>query len=145
MSHERGSSEVQRILDVVLAWADRRDDIRALLLVGSHARGTATPGSDVDLVVLTRTPRRYIDREDWVGAVGGASVAEPKTWGAITERRVRMPTGLEVEFGFGTPSWASGEPLDAGTRRVLQNGFEVVLDRDGALALLHADLDEPVS
>ena len=37
------------------------------------------------------------------------------------ERRVRLPTGLDVEFGITSPSWA-GLPLDQGTRRVLADG-----------------------
>src|SRR5687767_1223031 len=47
---------IVRIIARVVEWAERRPDIRAVALVGSHARNTATPDSDVDLILLTTQP-----------------------------------------------------------------------------------------
>ena len=33
-----------------------------IILVGSHARGAAGPGSDIDLLVIKETSERFIDR-----------------------------------------------------------------------------------
>jgi predicted nucleotidyltransferase len=40
----------------------KRDDIVRVILFGSFARGTATRHSDIDLVIIMRTHRRFLDR-----------------------------------------------------------------------------------
>jgi hypothetical protein len=55
------------------------------------------------------------------------------------ERRVRLRSGLIVEFGLSTPSWA-GVPLDEGTARVLSDGCRIVVD-DGTMAAALASID----
>jgi predicted nucleotidyltransferase len=47
---------IELILRVVLAWATAQPKIRAVALVGSHARGTAGPDSDIDLMLLATDP-----------------------------------------------------------------------------------------
>ncbi len=46
----------------------------------------------------------------------------------MTERRVQLPSGFEVEFGFAAPSWAATDPVDAGTARVVRDGCRPLLD-----------------
>ena len=41
---------VDLIVQVVLVWAKAQPKIRAVALVGSHARGTARPDSDIDVM-----------------------------------------------------------------------------------------------
>jgi predicted nucleotidyltransferase len=43
----------------ISAWASARPDIHAAALVGSHARGTAKPDSDIDIVLLVDDPNIY--------------------------------------------------------------------------------------
>ena len=126
------------VLEHLARWAQRRPDVRALALVGSWARGTPREDSDVDVVLLTDVPGRYVDRDDWLPDAGGVRIVRTRRWGAITERRFALPSGLEVELGIGTPAWASVDPLDAGTRRVVSDGMRVLHDPDGLLALLVA-------
>jgi hypothetical protein len=49
-----------------------------------------------------------------------------------------LQSGFEIEFGFAAPSWASTEPLDAGTARVVRDGCLPLHDPSGALELLIA-------
>jgi hypothetical protein len=49
----------------------------------------------------------------------------------VTSLRVWYADGLEVEFGIADRDWASA-PLDAGTRRVLEEGLVVLFDRGSA-------------
>jgi hypothetical protein len=107
----------------------------AVALVGSWARGAAGPDSDVDLVVLTESPAVYLEREEWVRELGGARVVRTRRWGVLTERRLAMP-GLEVDVGFVLPSWASTDPVDAGTARVVAGGLVPLYDPQGLLARL---------
>jgi hypothetical protein len=47
---------IKAFLDRVIYWAMNEPDLLALALVGSHARGKATPNSDVDLILLFNHP-----------------------------------------------------------------------------------------
>jgi uncharacterized protein len=131
------SQRVQQLLQAVGAWAAQRADVAAVLLVGSQARGQATPDSDVDLVILTNEPGRYFEDRAWLEDFGAVERSEPEDWGRVQALRVWYRDGPEVEFGLTTPDWAE-EPLDEGTRRVLHPGFAVVFDRDGRLTGRHS-------
>ena len=133
--------EVEALLDGARAWAAERPDVAAVALVGSWARGAPGRGSDVDLVVLTSDPSVYTEREDWIeGLAPGGELVRTEDWVAIVERRLRLPSGLEVEVGIGHPSWADAAPVDPGTLRVVRDGLRVVYDRDRLLAGLIAAL-----
>ena len=106
-----------------------------MALVGSHASNRTRPDSDVDLVLLTTEPERYSEDTSWVSAFGTSQRIAVEHWGNVTSVRVHYDPGPEVEFGITTPDWAAS-PVDAGTRRVIQDGIVVLLDRDGMLSLL---------
>lgn len=108
---------ITAFLEVVTAWAEGRSDIDGVALVGSYARGTARPESDIDRVVLSNVPSRLLDG-DWPARFGDVQSSSTEDYGALKSRRVLYRDGLEVEFGIAAPSWTS-IPLDPGTRRVL--------------------------
>jgi predicted nucleotidyltransferase len=129
--------DVGSLLARAAAWADARDDVAAVALVGSWARGAERPDSDLDLVVLTDDPAGYLERDDWVDELQpGAELVATRDWGTIVERRIRLPSGLEVEVGIGRPSWADTSPVDPGTRRVVRDGMQALYDPRGLLAAL---------
>lgn len=129
-------ARIEQLLERVTAWARRRPDIRGLALVGSWARGTAGPDSDVDLVLLTNHRDRYLDDEDWTAALGATRVVRTEAWGQLTERRLLLENGLEVEVGITDPAWAATDPVDPGTRRVVTGGLRILHDPEGRLAAL---------
>lgn len=129
---------MEALLERVSRWAEQRSDVRALALVGSWAYGAPHMDSDVDLVLLTDAPSYYIEHDDWLDELGGGHPVRTLPWGAITERRFRLPGGLEVEFGVGTPAWAAVDALDDGTRRVVSDGMRVLHDPDRLLTRLSA-------
>jgi hypothetical protein len=88
-------------------------------------------------VLLTEKPSAYIEHDDWLEELG-ARPLRTRSWGAITERRFALPSGLEVDVGVGTPGWAATDPLDPGTRRVVTDGLRVLHDPDRLLAGLIA-------
>src|ERR1700716_58173 len=51
-----GVHQIEQILDSITAWAASRPDILGLALIGSRARGAATPSSDIDLIILATEP-----------------------------------------------------------------------------------------
>ena len=133
--------EVEHVLARIAEWAGARHDVRAVALVGSWARGEAREDSDVDIVLLTDDVAAYTDADEWVRELGGTAIVRTGDWGVMTERRFALPSGLEVEVGVGPATWASTDPVDAGTRRVVETGFRILYDPHGLLAQLgHACL-----
>ncbi len=124
------------LFEQIKAWAAQQQDIEAVLLVGSYARGTARADSDVDLVILTTQPERYLRSVAFAETFGIISRSTKEDWGRVTSMRVWYQDGLEVEYGVTLPDWAA-QPLDPGTRQVIADGMRVIFDRQGALAGLY--------
>lgn len=124
---------VSRVLETVTRWAARREDVGAVGLVGSWARGAARADSDVDLVILVDVPNAY-RADGWLEE----TKLEIRGWrdadyGPLWSRHAQLSDGLEVEFGFSVREWASREPVDAGTRRVVGDGCHVLFDPERLL------------
>ncbi|WP_369204020.1 nucleotidyltransferase domain-containing protein [Streptomyces sp. PU-14G] len=130
-------AEIGGVVARVTAWAASRADVAGLLLVGSCARGAARTSSDIDLVLLVADVSAF-GGDAWARGLGLPLPVRTRWWGAIQERRFATSSGLEVEFGIGTPSWAATEPVDPGTRRVVEDGALVLHDPVGLLAALTA-------
>lgn len=97
--------------------------------------------SDLDVVVLTDEKSNYVDSAGWVevAVTEAAPVVRRMEWGPLlTERRIRLDSGLEVEFGFAPLSWASTDPVDPGTADVVRDGCTALHDPDGIVAKLLA-------
>jgi predicted nucleotidyltransferase len=133
--HER-EREISHLSQAIAEWARSREDVRAVALVGSWARGRPRHDSDLDLVLLTTSPLRYIQTDKWAHDVGADAIVATRSWGVVTERRLRMPTGLEVEVGVAGPAWAWIEPIDPGTAAVTAGGLVALYDPVGILERL---------
>lgn len=132
-------AEFRRVLCAVQEWASTEPDVRGVAVVGSWARGTAGMESDVDIVVLTDQLDRHVNDRTWVGKnFDGAEVMRTEAWGTLTELRLRLPSGLEVELGFAPRSWAATDPIDPGTARVIRDGCRPLLDPDTLFAAVIA-------
>ncbi len=118
------------MLTAIAGWAAQRDDVVGVAVVGSWARGTPRLDSDLDVVVLTEDKARYVGKDDWVRSLfgQGAEIVRTADWGPLTERRVQLHSGLEVEFGFASPAWAATGPVDSGTARVVRGGCRPLVD-----------------
>jgi uncharacterized protein len=108
----------------VAAWAAGRRDIL----------GAAVAGSRFILVVKDVTT--YTQHADWTEELGATRIVRTKQWDSLTERRLLLPGGLELEVGIVEPSWASVVPLAPGTRRVVEEGFRILHDPHGLLEAL---------
>lgn len=116
-----------------MRWASARTDIQAVALVGSFARDTATETSDVDLVIITEDPQKYLTKTAWTGAFGSVITQQVEDYGKLTSLRVWYKSGIEIEYGFTTPAWAQS-PLDEGTRQVIEDGLRVLFERGTLLS-----------
>jgi uncharacterized protein len=139
---EARAAESERLVARATAWAEAEPGVVGALLVGSYARSEPNMQSDVDLVVLTDHADAYRDTTDWIATAAGedAPVVRTQLWGVLLERRVRLASGLEVEFGFVAPSWAGVDPVDDGTTGVVERGMRALYDPDGIVARLSDEI-----
>lgn len=133
--------ECDAVLDATAAWAGGRPDVRAVAVVGSWARGEPRMDSDVDVIVVTAEFSQYVRGTEWIAEVVGypAPVVRTMEWPPLTERRVQLASGFEVEFGFVLPSWATDRPVHPGTAGVVNDGCTPLVDPEGLIARLIAD------
>lgn len=124
---------IRTFLNAFVTWASAHSDVQAIALVGSYARGDARDDSDVDLVILTNQPQRYIEDLKWIERFGTVKQPQTEDYGKLTSIRVWYQNGLEVEYGITTPDWAA-LPLDPGTQRVLGGGMMVLFERGNLLS-----------
>lgn len=133
--------DARPLLEVVTAWARRRPDVHALLLIGSQARSQAPADqwSDVDLVLVVDEPAAYLDDASWLGAFGQPllTFVEPTAVGGFTERRVLFATGQDVDFALLPMARAHELAERAELGAVLGRGFRVLVDKLGLERTLH--------
>jgi len=131
-------ANVNTRLDLVAAavadWAASREDVVALLVVGSQAR-TDVPAdrwSDLDLIFLLDDPQPYIEDATWVREFGTPVVTFLETtldghW----ERRVLYETGEDVDFVLFPASIVERLGGSTGAAELLARGYRLLVDRIG--------------
>jgi uncharacterized protein len=109
-----------------VAWAPGRREILGAGLAGSQ------------LILLVEDATAYTQRAEWIEGLGATRIVRTERWGPLTERRLALPSGLELDVGIVEPSWASVVPLDQRTRQVVEAGFRILHDPHGLLRSLVA-------
>jgi uncharacterized protein len=142
---------VERVVQIVLGWAKAQPTIRAVALVGSHARGTARPDSDIDLVLLVtdphgfRTDITWVEQIDWHTIDTRPQKSQDEDYGVAWSRRVWLGADCgQVELTFASLFWANANPLDAGTRQVISGGCRILYDPDALLLRLCEEVDREI-
>ena len=139
INYKADKNRMKKLIQVIdfiedfMRWSKKRKNIRALALVGSYARESATETSDVDLVIITENPKDYLTNTDWTRVFGKVITKEVEDYGKLTSLRVWYESGLEVEYGFTTREWAK-IPLDKGTKRVIDDGMRVLFEKEVLLS-----------
>ncbi len=126
---------VDQFLSEFSRWAASQPDILATALVGSYARNQATGASDVDLVILAKAPKIYLQDTSWAQQFGTISRQQIESYGKVTSLRVWYSGSHEVEYGFTDEKW-SRLPLDEGTKKVISDGMQVLSERGSILTRL---------
>jgi uncharacterized protein len=131
MISDARQAECAEVQGSVVRWAETKPDVHAVAIVGSWARHEPRLDSDLDLVVLTTQKHTYLGSDDWIATAvdQNAPVVRHMEWGPLlTECRVRLESGFEIEFGFAPQEWASTDPVDPGTASVVKHGCEALYD-----------------
>ena len=130
--------DIRDFLNPFIDWASDKPDVQGVALVGSYARGEAKDDSDIDLVILTDQPQKYLADLKWIERFGEPEKVQLEDYGRLQSLRVWYKNGVEVEYGITEPDWAS-VPLDPGTREVILGGMVVLFER-GMLLSKHAKI-----
>lgn len=133
------------IEEKVRKWAASRDDIHAVLAVGSRAR-TDRPAdeySDLDLVLFADDPDSLIGSDEWLSAIGPVvmSFVESTAVGSWRERRAVFAPMLDVDFAVVSSSlldidFSVPGPVADVVRPVVDRGYRVIHDPSGRLQTL---------
>jgi aminoglycoside 6-adenylyltransferase len=120
----------------IVEWANNRDDVHAVILLGSQARTEhkADQWSDIDVVLLVDDPDRYLGSSGWLDDLGSPLVTTVEPWalGGGQERRVLFRSGMDVDFAFVDAAVApylvamTDEPP---VQKILGRGFRVLVDK----------------
>jgi predicted nucleotidyltransferase len=123
-------------------WAKNQPGILAVAIVGSYAKGTTKIGSDVDLVIVANEPGAYLADDGWVKHFGDAERVSNEDWGLVQSKRVFYQCGLEVEFGLTDVRWTAVDPIDFGTKWVVNDGIQVIHDPSNLLRELICAIED---
>jgi len=116
-----------------MRWATKRKDIRAAALVGSYAREELDKDSDVDLVIITETPQKYISNTEWARVFGKPITKKVEKYGQLTSMRIWYENGLEIEYGFTTREWTTTLKKDD-LKRIKEDGLRVLFEKEVLLS-----------
>ena len=123
----------------VTAWAKDSDEVISLALVGSYARNQARPDSDIDFMILCEDKNYLLKKVSWLVIFGEPARIEKEGWGVVDAYRVYYQDGPEIEFGIANIGWAD-IPVDAGTRQVVTDGMQILVDKTGLLGNLQESI-----
>lgn len=125
----------QDVLNLLKHWAEQRANVRTILLVSSRADPRRQPDllSDYDMEVFVRDARPFMEDDAWVSDFGDIIVRWPAApqptfsddW--ITQL-VLYEDGIRIDFQI--------TALAPGTSENLDNGYRILVDKDGAAAQL---------
>lgn len=126
---------IQRVVEA-------RNDLRALAVCGSWARGNPRPDSDLDMLIVAEDAAQWRDEHNWVSRLAYKQARfayrshTTATYGDVWSAHIRLEPDAELELTFASTAWACVDPVDPGTRKVVSDSFKIVVDKDGRLARL---------
>jgi|SRR5579872_4443726 len=123
--------EISDFLNKFAIWCCMHADIVGCYLVGSWTTGLHKATSDIDLVVITTSPAKYIKDDKWIYDFGKVSKVSVEDWGNLKSKRVFYKNDMEVEFGFTNLDWI--ELGQSESKKVLSHGYKILNDKRGYL------------
>ena len=123
----------EELIAKVADWSQRDDRVIASGVCGSHARGEATPDSDIDFCILTSDPDSLLSDRSWIAEFGpGARIDEAvEDYNLVQSIRVYYGE-TEAEFGITDQAWIE-PPIDHETAGVMNDGLRILYDSSGRL------------
>ncbi len=124
-----------QFLSTLDQWLNSEPRIDSAAIVGSYARQTAHPESDVDIAILTDSWQDFTTDLSWLEALfPSARETRVETWGPVKAVRFWLDE-LEIELNFSPLFWAN-VPVDPGTANVVAGGMTIMKDNLSRLQTL---------
>lgn len=95
---------MRNIIKMITEWGKKNPQVEAIVLVGSFARKTNQPDSDIDVCIITDYKEELLNKSSFIYTFGHVKNYVIEYWGACTSIRVWFEEGEEVEFGLVKPS-----------------------------------------
>ena len=123
-------------------WAQSEADLRAAMIIGSRSREDhpADEWADLDIVIFTSTPQRYIGSVEWLDNIDPPWLTFiESTPDGGWERRALFAPGLDVDFAIIPAQYLDSllnTTLPPMWVDIFRRGARILLDKDGAVAQL---------
>ncbi len=122
---------LSQLVERISAWAERRPDIRALLLTGSYARNQADELSDLDIEMFVTDPLIYAEDDRWMSEIGKVWVYIPeRTDDDHPTRLIIFEGGPKVDFTLYPLKVLADQVERQKLSADYELGYRVLLDRD---------------
>ena len=121
-------------INKIIDFAGKNTDIEAIIMVGSQCRKIkpADEYSDLDLIIVTDKPKKYINDDKWLYNFGEVVCTfVESTIGGGKERRVLYNDNRDIDFPV-VPSFSkfSDEYFsDSSILSIFEKGFKVIYDK----------------
>lgn len=134
--------ENQNMLDNIIAWAQKEETVRALILAGSRARNEPIDFlADYDISVFVTDIKKYTIDSSWLTALGN-------TWVVVADKQcfnnTEYPTrlvifdgGIKVDFAFYSVDLLKDLDEHNKLYQRFARGHKVLLDKDNLAINLH--------
>lgn len=123
----------ERVLDEVSRWAEAEENVRAVVVTGSVARGEHDPISDIDVELYLRDTNRLLTRDAWYHRFGDVLVVEALENPGWVPTRLVYYVDAKIDFAI-----IDAASLPGTTYR---GPYRVVVDKDGLARDLAVDDD----
>ena len=126
-------AKLDTVLDIMVHFGKEYQEILAIGLCGSWARGEAHEDSDIDLVFVVQDQHTF-KSTDWIKELNFSQMNDQiafykdQEYGRVWSRHVFLKSGIEIEFSFTDESWADINNLDSGTKKVVSDGYKILYD-----------------
>jgi hypothetical protein len=143
------AAETDRLIAVIQWLVTGRDDLRGMAVCGSWARGNPRPDSDLDVLIVAQNPDSLRRDQKWIRELNFSDVGfcylghKTARYGVVWSAHIELEPEAKLELTFAKESWASVHPIAQGTRDVVTDAFNVLIDKDGALQRLRSACSQP--
>ncbi len=126
------NTRMELLAAAVADWAQEREDVKALVLVGSQARAEmpADRWSDLDAVLIVDDPEPYAEDSSWAHEFGRPVLTFlEETPVGHRERRVLYETGEDVDFPLFPVTAIEHLEQSENAAHLLARGYRVLVDK----------------
>lgn len=114
-------------IEEVSKFFSRQKDIRAMILIGSYAKGEERSDSDVDFIILAKDRNKWLSNTNWTKLLGTVVSITQEDYEEVKAIRTYYEDNVELEFGFIEESWLK-KPLADTTKEAIEGGYKVLYD-----------------